>query len=411
MHRVLLLIPSASYRAPDFMNAAARLGVEVAVGSNITHPLGDRSTGLHVGLDFADVARGTGQIEALADHHPIDSIIAVDDAGVRLAAAASRRLELPHNSVRSVEATRNKALLRRRLAEGGVPSPAYRVVRTSDAPRDASAGLEYPVVLKPLALAASRGVIRANDAAEFADAFERIKRILQEPDNARDCGPLAGELLVESFIPGDEVSLEGILESGRLTTLAIFDKPDPLDGPFFEETIYLTPPRLPEETQVLIERTASDACQALGLGEGPVHAELRINERGAFPIDIAARSIGGLCGRTLTFGTGLSLEELIISHAIGEPIVADRVAGAAGVMMIPIPAGGILRSISGLEGARAIPFIESIDVPVRKGSRVIPLPEGGDYLGFIFSSGPDPDTVETALRDAHSRLAFEIVSD
>jgi len=223
------------------MSAAARLGVEVAVGSDSRHPLESSTDGAHIRLDFRDLERGTAEIEALADRHPVDSIIAVDDAGVRLAAAASRRLELPHNSLGSVEATRNKALLRRRFAGGGIPSPDFRVVKIDDGPGAAASGLEYPVVLKPLALAASRGVIRADDEEGFANGFERIRKILGQPDNARDCGPLAAEILVETFIPGTEVSLEGILDSGTLTTLAIFDKPDPLDGPFFEETIYVTP--------------------------------------------------------------------------------------------------------------------------------------------------------------------------
>ena len=409
MPRVMLLIPSASYRAPDFLAAADKLGVEVVVGSDKRSPLEDVQPGRQVGLDFADPDAGAGQIEAFAHRFPLHTIVPVDDGGTRLAARASRRLELPHNPVAAVEATRNKALLRQRIAAAGLPSPAYHVLPLATDPRDAARELDYPVVLKPLALSGSRGVIRADDADAFVAAFERLRRILADPDCAAEAGDLAGSVLVEGFIAGVEVSLEGLLADGRLRVLAIFDKPDPLDGPFFEETLYVTPSRLPDADQHRVVAATERACAALGLRDGPLHAELRLNSAGAFPIDVAARSIGGLCSRTLSFGTGMSLEELILRHAIGAEIEPfERESRAAGVMMLPIPRAGTLRSYHGVAAAEAVPLIESVTITLHPGSRVVPLPEGSEYLGFVFARGDAPAAVEAALREAHAHLEFDI---
>ena len=409
MPRVMLLIPSTSYRAPDFMQAAERLGIEVVVGSDKRHPLEAMHQGRQVALDFVDVDAGTAQVEAFAGRFPLDTIVAVDDAGTRLAAAASRRLELPHNPVAAVEATRNKALLRQRLALAGVPSPSYRVIPIDADPEEAAQALAFPLVLKPLALSASRGVIRADSPVEFVAAFERLGRILAEPANARDCGDLAGHILAEGYIPGVEVSVEGLLTAGKLRVLAIFDKPDPLVGPFFEETIYVTPSRLPTGDQQRVIETTARAAAALGLRDGPIHAELRLNDEGAFPVDIAARSIGGLCSRTLTFGTGMSLEELLLRHATGAQVPSfTPESRPAGVMMIPIPTGGILKAVHGVPEAERIAMIELVTISIRPGQLVVPLPEGGEYLGFIFARGETPEEVERALREAHACLRFEI---
>lgn len=409
MPRVMLLIPTASYRAPDFMEAAERLGVEVVVGSDRRHPLEDLHGDRQVGLDFIDLEAGADRIEAFADEHPLDTIVAVDDGGALLAAAASRRLELPHNPFSAVEATRNKALLRRTLAAAGLPSPSAWNMPVEADPAVAARDLAFPVVLKPLALSGSRGVIRADDTEEFVAAFERLRQILAEPVNGRECGPLATHILVESYIPGIEVSVEGLLDDGRLHVLAIFDKPDPLEGPFFEETIYVTPSRLPDDTQRLVGETTARAALALGLRNGPVHAELRLNDEGAFPIDIAARSIGGLCSRTLSFGAGMSLEEIILRHAVGAPLPSvSRESQAAGVMMIPIPTAGVLHSVEGVEAAEAVPLVESVTISIHPGGEVVPLPEGSEYLGFIMARGETPEAVEAALRDAHRSLRFDI---
>ncbi len=362
-----------------------------------------------MGLDFANPEVGAGEIEQFAERHPLDTIVAVDDGGALVAARAARRLELPYNSVASVEATRNKALLRERIAGAGIDSPEYRGVGTLDDAREVADALTYPVVMKPLALSASKGVIRADDADEFVAGFERVREILTSPEALQECGSeLADRVLIEGYVPGVEVSLEGVLDGGKLRVLAIFDK-DPLEGPYFEETIYVTPSRLSEDEQARVIETAERACLALGLEDGPVHAELRLNSDGVYPVDIAARSIGGLCSRTLSFGTGMSLEELLLRHAIGAVVPSyERQENAAGVMMIPIPAAGTLRDVSGQAEAEAVPLIESVTISMHVGSEAVPLPEGSEYLGFIFARGETPEAVEAALRESHALLEFEI---
>jgi biotin carboxylase len=274
--------------------------------------------------------------------------------------------------------------------------------------------MTYPCVLKPLVLSASRGVIRADDPAAFVAAFERVRAILAEPDVAA-LGDGTDQILVEAFVPGVEVALEGLLRAGALSVLALFDKPDPLDGPYFEETIYVTPSRLPAATQRVIADVTAQAARALGLEDGPIHAELRLDARAPADaprpvmLELAARSIGGLCSRTLRFGTGLTLEDLILRRALDLPIASlEREGRAAGVMMIPIPRAGVLEKVEGLDAAEAVPLIEDVTISAHPGETLVPLPEGHRYLGFIFARGDDPAAVERALRDAHARLTFTL---
>jgi len=408
MARLLLLIPTTSYRVSDFLKAARGLDVEVAVGSNRRQVLEKYSQGRTVTLDFRDPERGTKQIVDYARQYPLQAIIAVDDETTVLAAKASKALGLSHNSPGSIGAAANKFRFRTVLTEAGLPSPGFTLVSLDDGPAEAANRVDYPCVLKPLALSASRGVIRANDTAAFATAFHRIAKILKHPDAASPAG-LRDHVLVEDYIPGTEVALEGLLDCGRLNVLALFDKPDPLEGPYFEETIYITPSRLSAPVQDAIAAMTARAVTALGLHDGPVHVELRINENGPVIIELAPRSIGGLCSRVLRFGVGISLEELILRHALGLPVDSlEREVLPSGVMMIPIPRAGRLRHVRGLEYARSIPGIEDLTITIPLGQEVVPLPEGSKYLGFIFARGATPQTVEDALRAAHTRLEFTI---
>ena len=406
MGRLLLLVPTTSYRVGDFLDAAHRLGVDVAVGSNQRQVLEQYAEGKTVTLDFTDLEKGVAQIRAYVRDYPLHAIVPVDDEPVPLAAEASQALGLPHNTPESVAATRDKYRLRTRLANSGLPSPWFTVVSVDDDPAPAAAAAVYPCVLKPRALSAGRGVIRADDAAAFTAAVRRIAHILTQPD-AGAYG--TDRILVEEYIPGAEVAVEGLLRGGRLTVLALFDKPDPLEGPFFEETIYTTPSRLPADEQRGIIATTAKALAALGLRDGPVHAELRINDRGHWMVEAAARSIGGLCARILRFGAGVRLEELILRHALGLPIESlEREKRAAGVMMIPTPEAGILRQVQGLAEARSVPGVDDVIITIPTGHEVVPPPEGYRYLGFIFARADDPAAAEAALREAHRRLRFDI---
>jgi biotin carboxylase len=298
--------------------------------------------------------------------------------------------------------------MRQCLAAAGVPVPRFRPIALKDDPFLAARGVAFPCVLKPLALSASRGVIRANNVDQFIAAIRRIGALLQRAD-VEAAGDAAQFLLAEQYVPGVEVALEGLRVRGTLHTLALFDKPDPLEGPFFEETIYVTPSRLPATAQRAIEHVTAAACAALGLDEGPVHAELRVNDAGPWVLEVAARSIGGLCSRTLRFGTGMTLEEIVLRHALGWPIASlTRERRPAGVMMIPIPRAGRLAAVRGVEAAGAVAGIEEVAITAHAGQELVPLPEGWQYLGFIFARADTPDAVEAALRDAHARLAFEI---
>ncbi|RMG47371.1 MAG: ATP-grasp domain-containing protein [Acidobacteria bacterium] len=409
MSRILLLLPTRTYRAPDFMRAAERLGVDVVVASEEASSLAEKNPGGLLALDFHRPDEAARAVVVFAQRYPLDAVIGVDDETTIVAAQIAAALGLPHNSVESVRATRYKDLMRRLLARAGVPGPRFWVFSLDDDPGRLAERVEYPCVLKPTFLAASRGVIRANGRSEFLAAFRRIAAILRDPEIMARDAQAARQILVESYISGHEVAVEGILVGGELRPLALFDKPDPLEGPYFEETIYVTPSRHSPDVQSAIIACTARAAQAIGLREGPVHAELRINEEGPQVIEIAARSIGGLCSRTLRFGTGLSLEDIIIRHALGLDVASlRREHRAAGVMMIPIPRAGILREVRGIEEARAVPDIEDITITAHLGQRLVPLPEGSRYLGFIFSRADTPERAEAALRRAHSRLTFRI---
>ena len=401
--RIVLLMSPATYRAGAFLAAAKRLNLEVVVGIDLPESLSEY---WHVplGVDFAHPQASVRTIVDYAQEHPIAAILSVDDAASELAALASVALGLAHNSPCAAEAARDKLLMRSLMSKGGAPCPVYRPFSLSADPVDVAAQVTYPCVVKPLRLSGSRGVIRANTPDEFVTAFNRTRRLLLSEGYTLD-----DSLLVEDFIPGFEVALEGMLTHGQLKVLALFDKPDPLDGPFFEETIYITPSCLPTQVQADIASCVTTAAASLELREGPVHAELRVNEHGPWMLEIAGRSIGGLCSTILEFGSGMCLEELILRQAIGQEITSiEREKHAAGVMMIPIPAAGMLKAVRGVAEAEAVPHITGVEITAKLNHALVPLPEGASYLGFIFARADAPAEVEDAIREAHKHLRFDI---
>ncbi len=402
--RILLLMSPATYRASAFLSAAQRLNLEVVVGVDLPEILAEY---WHVplGIDFTDIQTSLRTIVEFAQQHPLDAILSVDDSASELAAHASAAIGLAHNSPYASEAARDKLLMRRLMSVGGAPCPPFHDFLLSQDPAWIATQVDYPCVLKPLRFSGSRGVIRANDTTEFIAAFNRLKRLLLNEGYSEH----ETSFLVEDFIAGFEVALEGLLTHGQLKVLALFDKPDPLDGPFFEETIYVTPSRLSISVQQAIAHCVAKAAAALGLREGPVHAELRVNEQGPWMLEIAGRSIGGLCSTILEFGSGMCLEELILRHAVGAEITSiERDTHAAGVMMIPIPTAGMLKAVHGVEEAEAIPLITGIEITAKLHHQLVPLPEGASYLGFIFARGDTPAEVEEAIRCAHKLLHFDI---
>jgi biotin carboxylase len=407
--RVLLLLPSSTYRAGDFIAAAESLGVELVVASEEEQALADVMGGRSLELPLDRPEEAARIIVSRSRDLPVDGIVAVDDRGVVTAAVAGAQLGLAHNPPGAVRATRDKARQRRILA-GEVPQPRFAVVGPDDDVAAAAAEVGLPCVVKPVSLSASRGVIRADTPEDAVSAAKRIRTILDCVDESVDRD---GPLLVERFIRGDEVALEGLLRGGELDTLAIFDKPDPLDGPYFEETLYVTPSRLPAALQDRLKEVTATATRTLGLREGPIHAELRVGDDGQVTfLEVAARSIGGLCARSLRFGLGVSLEELILRHAIGADLATlRREPDASGVMMIPIPKAGRLTEVRGIEAARGVDGVVGSEMTVPLGRHVEPLPEGDRYLGFIFARGATPEEVESTLRRAHAELDIVISED
>ena len=263
-------------------------------------------------------------------------------------------------------------------------------------------------------------MIRADDERQFTDAFTSLQSLLARPQIKAERNPAHETLLVEGYIPGREFALEGILDRGVFRPLALFDKPDPLDGPFFEETIYVTPPRLSESDQESIVHTIAAAARALGLTHGPIHAECRVNERGVYVLEVAARPIGGLCAKVSEVRQG--------SRRPSEPEVASSVwrncssatrsasrstgtpgrPSAAAVMMIPIPRRGVLKGVDGLDEAAAIGGVEEVTITAKTDQLLQPLPEGASYLGFIFARRASSDEAVAAVREAHAHLSFDI---
>jgi biotin carboxylase len=401
--RLLLIGATTGYQTRVFADAAQRLGFGLVLATDRCHVLDDPWGDQAVALRFEDPEAA---VEVLAAEAHVDGIVAVGDRPAYIAALAADRLGIPYNSPDSVLRCRNKFLARERFRAAGLLVPGFYRVALAGGPENAAGNAQYPCVLKPLGLSASRGVIRANNRAEFVAAFGRIEALLQDPDIQRLHEEQDRFLQVESFIEGREFALEGILTRGRLRVLAIFDKPDPLDGPYFEETIYVTPSREREETQQEIARATESAVQALGLTHGPVHAEMRVNRNGVWMLEVAARPIGGLCARVLP-----GLEDLILRHAAGQEVASVAMSlDAAGVMMIPIPREGIYVATEGLEQARSEPGIEDIVITAKEGQKLVPLPEGASYLGFIFARGKSPEAAEQALRASHAQLHFEIAA-
>ncbi|PYT03882.1 MAG: phosphoribosylglycinamide synthetase [Acidobacteria bacterium] len=409
MPRVLLLLPTTTYRTKAFVDAALKLDVDVVAASEQPSTLASKNPGGLLTLNFTNPELAARQAKEFAAQFPIDAVIPVDEDTAVVAASVAHALKLSHNSLEAAVIAKNKHRMRDILSRAGVQVPRYWHFSLAEDPRDLAARVTYPCVVKPVFLSTSRGVMRADNESDFVEVVRRLVHIVSDSKLARRGGALAREALVEEFIPGFEVAVEGLVTDGAFRMLAIFDKPDPLDGPFFEETIYVTPSRLELDVQRQIVDTTTAAIRAMGLTKGPVHAELRVNEKGSWVIEVAARAIGGLCSRALRFGDGMSLEELIIRHALGEDVGnVEREKQAAGVMMIPIPRAGILKEVRGVDAAKAVPDVEDVIISAHISQQLLPPPEGASYLGFIFSRADTPDQVEAALRNSHSRLEFII---
>jgi biotin carboxylase len=406
--RLLILASKLGYQTRGFADAAERLGVEVRFGTDRCHqlenPWGDEALALH----FERPREAAEEIVRALRTSPPDGVIALGDRATPAAAFAAQAFGIRGNSPEAVEACRNKLRQREVLSAAGVPVPEFFSFSTAHEMSHVLSRVKFPCVVKPLTLAASQGVIRANNPQEFEQAVERIRTLLTSPEIQILREPSLDHLLVEKYIPGIEVAIEGLLDDGRLRVLAIFDKPDPLEGPYFEETIYVTPSRLPREAQKALIECAERTVCALGLTTGPLHAEFRVNEEGPWVLEAAPRPIGGLCSRALRFGPQqISLEELLVRHALGlGGSDLEREESASGVMMIPVPRSGIFDGVEGIEAVERIAGVEEIRITARLRDYVAAWPDGVSYLGFIFARAISPAEAEAALRAAHAKLQF-----
>jgi biotin carboxylase len=411
--RLLLFTAKLGYQTRSFEEAALKLGVHLVYVTDRCHqledPWGDRAIAVH--FENPEVAAYT-VMEALRGQN-VDGILALGDRPAVAAAYAARGLGVRYNHPAAVEACRSKPRMREVFREAGLRVPWFRDLPVSPAPEPALLGIQFPCVLKPLSLSASQGVMRVNNRDEFLAAAARIRRLLESPEIRSTREPNLDRMLVEGYIPGREVAAEGLITDGQLRVLAIFDKPDPLEGPYFEETIYVTPSRFSDAEQHAIQQCTRDAARALGLSHGPIHAEFRINEHGVWPLEVAPRPIGGLCARALRFLSGekeaIGLEELLLRHALEFPGTNwPRESIASGVMMIPVPKSGVLEAVAGEDEARAVPGISDLLITARLHDYIAAWPEGSSYLGFLFAKGGRPEEVEQAIRHAHEKLAFSI---
>jgi biotin carboxylase len=412
MKRILIVATTTGYQTRSFGEAAERLNVELVFATDRCHQIDDPWRDAAVPIRFYDEDSSVQAIVEASRVGPIQGIIAVGDRPTRIAALAAEALGLPGNPPAAAEISRSKLATRQCLAAAGLRAPWFQPASLEADPRALVHELPFPCVVKPLALSGSRGVIRADNPAEFVSAFERLRRILSEKSVRAARDPANDIILVEGFVPGQEFALEGLVDKGRLRPLALFDKPDPLDGPFFEETIYVTPSRAPLELQRRVHDSVQGAITAMGLRHGPIHAECRVDQDDIVVLEVAARPIGGLCAKALRFqnGTGdtISLEELLLRHALGECTDYFSRESASGVMMVPIPGRGIYRRVEGIKAAEMVPGVEGVRITAKPDHVLIPLPEGASYLGFIFARRETSDEVVCALRAAHGKLNFVI---
>jgi len=415
--RVLLLATTTGYQTRMFGEAAERLGVDLVFATDRCDVLEDPWRDRAIPVRYHDEEASVAAILDHATRQPINGVLVVGDKPTVIAALTAQELRLASHLPPAAAVARNKLFTRERLRDCDLLRPWFFPTSVDADPKELAGQIEYPCVIKPLTLSASRGVMRADDRVAFVEKFERLRALLTSPDVRAERLSDEGAydtILVEGFIEGWEFALEGIMHHGVLNALALFDKPDPLDGPYFEETIYVTPSTAPDAMQWDILDAVSRAAAAIGLTHGPIHAECRVNSRGVYILEVAARPIGGLCARSLRFqkkGAGplASLEEVLLRHALGEsPGDWRRETAASGVMMIPIPHRGIYRSVAGVDDARAVTGVDDVQITAKTDQVLVPLPEGASYLGFIFAHAAAPDAVERSLREAHARLRFTI---
>jgi biotin carboxylase len=414
MPTVLLCTTTLGYQARAFDQAARRAGVTLRIVSDrcdhLENPWGDDAVPARFDRNLALVA----PVLAALEQTPVDGVLAVGDRPAWLAAHIAHARGLPWHDPEAVAIATHKLRARGRWLAAGLPVPWFvSVPARGDDDLDRLSRVRFPSVIKPVGLSASRGVVRVDSPAALMAARDRLAALLARPD-VRGAGSTDDEtLIIEGFVPGHEFALDGVLEQGALRVFALFEKPDPLDGPYFEETIYVTPARLTPARQHVIAGHIARAALALGLHHGPIHAECRVDGDDIVVLEVAPRPIGGLCARAIPVvapdGTGCGLEDVLLAHALGRSLEGyGHQAIASGVLMVPVPSAGHLREVEGTEAVQAMPGVTDVVMTARPGTLLEPLPEGGRYPGFVFAQGEQPDDVIGTLRAASRGLRLVV---
>ena len=403
---VILIIPSASYRTSAFITAVKKLDLKVLVISDKSQVFSGKYPDNLIIMNFHHWKDRLDEISEWSERNGLKAVIGVDEESIVLAANISNYLNKEHNPVDSVLLTKNKYLMRIELKKAGICSPWFKRFPVHESPKKIINEIIFPCVIKPTFLSASRGVIRVNTIKELSDGFKTLNDLLSLEEIRKRGGDQSDWILVEEYIPGKEVAIEGIVSEGKLKVLAVFDKPEPLVGPTFEETIFVTPSILPEKTLYSLFETAEIAVNTLGIVKGPVHIEIRINSSGNYILECASRSIGGICSNVLEFHGGMSLEELILRSYLGRNVEKTKLTDTArGVMMMPNEKSGILKEIRGVEDALNVKGVTDLQITLKPGENLEPLPKGDRYLGFIFAEDKDQELVIKALKNAWSKIA------
>ncbi|MBS1256004.1 MAG: Alanine--anticapsin ligase [Deltaproteobacteria bacterium] len=407
---VILIIPSASYRSNAFMNAADKLDLKILVVTDNSQVFSDQFPDNIITMNFDHWTEKLDEISEWSDRFNLMAVIGVDEESILLAAIFSQYLGIEHNSIESVMRTKNKLLMRFELKKARMNCPWFRSFSIEKLPDDIIEEINFPCVIKPTFLSASQGVLRVNNEQEFKEGFQILTDLLSQKKIKKRGGEEANYIMVEEYIPGNEVSIEGIVSQGKLKILAIFDKPEPLEGPTFEETIFVTPTTLSGSMQSSLYETAQQAMETLGIVKGPVHIEVRINSNGNYILECASRSIGGMCSKILEFQGGMSLEELILRSSLGRNIEKSNLSDTAkGVMMMPIKNSGKLKEMRGVEEAISVDGITDLQITIKPGEMLDPLPKGDRYLGFLFAEGKNQEMVIKDLKNAWSKI--EVVTE
>lgn len=406
MKNILLLVPTETYRAEAFITGAAALGVSLTIASErrqaMAASMGRRT--LVVSMQNPEV--GLKQIEQAADNMQFDAIISVDDGGLATAALASKKLGLKYISTNSAQMSNNKIAMRKRLEQTEISKPWFLVHKPTNKISITTGAIpSFPIIVKPASLSGSIGVMRIDAPEDVESALALCESIQMD----HGCGGDT-QTLIEQYISGVECAVEAMVFNDQLKILAIFDKPRPLEGPYFAETIYVAPSERDREIQNKLQSTLEEARKALEIKTGPIHAEFRItSDREVYLIELAARSIGGMCSNAIPLSGGRSLEELIIAEALGMEIPEFAIENqASGVFMMPVPAKGVLRSISGVEEAKSTRWITNVTLSMMINSEVSPIPYDARYVGFIFAKAPTSRAVVEALEEAFKKIEIEI---